>query len=594
MDRNAVIATVLITLILFGWLYFFQPPPPPPTSQAAIEDSMVVEPAPEALAATVEAPLDTTLGAATRGDARLVTVDSDLYTATFSTQGGTLVSFQLKNYLKADRATPVQLVDSAQAGALSLQFTTPRSRNVDTRRLFFEPSFSGDTLRVVGDSVSLAFEASLSGGVLRQTYTFKPGSYELGWEVAQLNSAQFMTRDGYDVVWEGAIPFTEESKEEEIRRSGAYGRSGGDVEEVLLVSDAAESQTLTGLVDWVAVRSKYFAAVIIPSGETSAAHIEGVRDGEVDDPEVTEDFAVRLEMPVTDAAQRYRLYLGPMEYDRIKGYDLGLYDMVDYGWDFFESITRPIARFVFIPVFTLLSTFISNYGLIIIIFAFLIKLVTHPLQRASFRSMARMRKLQPQMELIKEKHKDDPQKQQQAVMSLYREAKVNPLGGCLPMLLQYPILIALWMFLPQAIEIRQEPFLWAADLSAPDAILHLPFSLPLYGNFVAGFTLLMGLSLVVQMRIQMRSQPANPQMQMFVYLMPVMLFLFFNKQAAGLSLYYLCYNVLSALQQWWINKQMENEPAPALGGKATKTPPANPRTPRKQPAIAANGRTRRR
>ena len=594
MDRNAVIATVLITVILFGWLYFFQPPPPPPTSEAAVEDSLLVEeetaPAAEVLAADV----DTTLGVATQGEARLVTVESDLYTATFSTQGGTLVSFQLKEYLKADRTTPVQLVDSSALGALSLHFTTPRSRNVDTRRLFFEPSFAGDTLRVVGDSATLAFEARLGEGLLRQTYTFKPESYELGWRVDQENGASFMTRDGYDVVWSGAIPFTEESKEEEIRRSGAYGRSGGDVEEVLLASDAAVSQTLTGRVDWVAVKSKYFAAVVIPSRETSAAHIEGVRDGAMDDPDVTEDFTVRLEMPATQTADAYRLYLGPMEYDQIKGYDLGLYDMVDYGWDFFESITRPIARLVFIPVFTLLSTFISNYGLIIIIFALLIKLVTHPLQRASFRSMARMRKLQPQMEQIKEKYKDDPQKQQQAIMGLYREAGVNPLGGCLPMLLQYPILIALWMFLPQAIEIRQQAFLWASDLSAPDPILLLPFNIPFYGNFVAGFTLLMGLSLVVQMRIQMRAQPANPQMQMFVYVMPVMLFLFFNKQAAGLSLYYLCYNVLSALQQWWINREMEKEPARPVDGKAKAKPAAKPRTPRKQPAVAANGRTRRR
>lgn len=596
MDRNTVTATILITLILFGWLYFFQPPPPPPRSSAAVQDTLTLE---EEEVSVTEAPemqvtADTTLGAAaTQGEARLITVDADLYTATFSTKGGTLVSFELKDYKKADTESPVQLVDTSGLGALALEFTTPRNRNVDTRALYFDPSFAGDTLRVTGDSTVLAFSAQLSGGTLRQAFVFTPESYEIKWLIEQENSAAFMTPDGYDVVWDSSIPYAEESKEEEIRRSGAYGRSGGDVESISVVDDAQVDQTLTGLVDWVAVKSKYFVAVLIPSRPTAAAVLEGERDGAIDDPAVTEHYRVRLEMAATQGADVYRLYLGPMEYNRLASYDLGLYDIVDYGYDFMEFMTRPIARFIFIPVFTLLGTFISNYGLIIIIFALLIKLVTHPLQRASFRSMGRMRKLQPQMQAIKEKHGDDPQKQQQAMMSLYREAGVNPLGGCLPMLLQYPILIALWMFLPQAIEIRQEPFLWASDLSAPDAILHLPFTLPLYGNFVAGFTLLMGLSLVVQMKIQARSQPPNPQMQAFIYLMPLMLFVFFNKQAAGLSLYYLCYNVLSALQQWWINKQIDNEPEPSLKKPLAKSPVA-PRTPRKKAALSANGRTGRR
>lgn len=156
-------------------------------------------------------------------------------------------------------------------------------------------------------------------------------------------------------------------------------------------------------------------------------------------------------------------------------------------------------------------------------------------------------------------------------MKMYKEMGVNPLGGCLPMLLQYPIIIALWQFLPQAIEIRQQGFLWAHDLSAPDVILHLPFTIPLYGNFVAGFTLLMGLSMVVQMRMQMTPTTSNAQAKIFTYLFPVMIFAIFNKFASGLSLYYLCYNVLTAIQQKFINKsiheQAEAEKAAGKGGK---------------------------
>jgi YidC/Oxa1 family membrane protein insertase len=190
-----------------------------------------------------------------------------------------------------------------------------------------------------------------------------------------------------------------------------------------------------------------------------------------------------------------------------------------------------------------------------------------------------MKVIQPQMQAIQEKYANDPQKQQEAMMKLYREAKVNPLGGCLPMLLQYPILIALWQFLPQAIELRQQGFLWAADLSAPDPILHLPFTIPLYGNFVAGFTLLMGLAMIIQMRVQMQSQPSNPQTAVFTYVFPVMLFVIFNKLASGLNLYYLVFNLISVLhQQWYNRKAVPVAPlAVASNGKDPKTPAPAPK-----------------
>lgn len=247
-----------------------------------------------------------------------------------------------------------------------------------------------------------------------------------------------------------------------------------------------------------------------------------------------------------------------MEFSRISAYKLDLYDMVDYGWDFFEFMTRPVAKFVFIPIFNLLDDYIPSYGVIIIILAFLIKGAVYPLTKKSYRSMAQMRELQPKLEALKEKYADNPKKQQEATMKLYRDGGVNPLGGCMPMLFQYPIIIALWQFLPQSIAIRQQGFLWAHDLSAPDVILNLPFTIPLYGNFVAGFCLLMGVSMIFQMRLQ--SSPAsNAQAKMIMYLMPAMIFFIFNKWAAGLNLYYLCYNVLTAVQQKFINKSIEKE-----------------------------------
>jgi len=325
-------------------------------------------------------------------------------------------------------------------------------------------------------------------------------------------------------------------------------------------------------------KNKYFAAVILPDEPARGAELIGERFGETDSQDLRHVFSAGLALPRPVQTDAFRLYLGPIEISRFKQYDADLYDMVDYGWDFFETVTRPLARFIFVPTFNFLATLLPNYGLVIIVFSILVKLVLYPLTKKSFTSMAKMRELQPRMEAIKAKYTDSPQKQQQAMMKMYKETGVNPIGGCLPMLLQYPIIIALWQFLPQAIELRQQGFLWAADLSAPDVLFSLPFDIPMYGDYVSGFTALMGMSMVVQMRLQ-ASPSANPQAKMFMYLMPVMIFVIFNSLAAGLNLYYLCYNVLSAAQQKLINSSLQanpelmqapKDPAPAKGAKGAK------------------------
>lgn len=564
MDRNVVIATVLIAIIMLVWMVWLAPPPGEvPSAQEPPADTAAVAAQQEAVVAAPPDPLapDTTLLAPQAGTARLITVETDLYEAQFSTKGATLVSFRLKEYTKFDQQTPVQLVDTTGVGALALFFQTPSSHNVDTRSIFFDTARPQERIVVTEGADSLVFFTRIGEATLRQTYVFTPNSYEIGLRVGQDNPAAFTTSEGYELVWNGGLPPTEGDLENEARSTGAFARSGGEVEEVSLNSDPEEELRLSGVVEWTAVKNKYFTAVVIPDEETRGAELQGRRTGDAEAGTGWETYTTRLLMPPLTPGQpdSYRLYVGPMEFYRITDYDLGLYDMVDYGWDFFEWITRPLARFIFIPFFNFLGSFIPSYGLVIILFAILIKLLLYPLTKTSYTSMARMRELQPKMEAIKEKYADNPQKQQEAMMKMYRETGVNPLGGCLPMLLQYPIIIALWQYLPQSIEIRQQGFLWATDLSAPDAILHLPFTIPVYGNFVAGFTLLMGLSMVVQMKLSMTASVSNAQAKIFTYVFPVMIFAIFNKLAAGLSLYYLIYNVVSALQQKWINHQFERK-----------------------------------
>jgi YidC/Oxa1 family membrane protein insertase len=232
--------------------------------------------------------------------------------------------------------------------------------------------------------------------------------------------------------------------------------------------------------------------------------------------------------------------------------------MVDVGYWLLNWFSKPFVKFVIIPVLTTLGDWTGSYGLAIILFGFLVKIVLYPLTKKSFESMAAMRELQPEMKLLQEKYKDDPKKQQEATLKLFKKAKVNPLGGCLPNLLQLPVLVTLWKFFQNAIEIRGESFLWASDLSAPDVIINLPFNIPFFGDFVAGFVLLMTVSMVIQFKVSGQGGAGNPQMKVLQYIFPVMLLVIFNRFASGLSLYYLIYNVLSIAQQFMINKKIDH------------------------------------
>lgn len=574
MDRNVVIATVLIALIMLVWLMWLAPQPAVepivPDDSLTVDTSAVSRPdlVEEAEPEVPSEVTDSLIAGARQGEEAFITVESELYQARLSTKGATLVSFVLKEYTQFDQQTPVQLVNRSEEGALGIVFTTPANHVVDTRALFFTPDYEDETLVVEDAPRELTFEARLGEGIIRQIYTFHPDNYEVELRVEEVGSEVLATGGGYELVWYGGIPFTEGNPEDEARHAGAYARSGGEVEYIDLNKAEADAQQLSGNVSWVAVKNKYFTSVIMPQQDTRGAEIEGERVGSLEEGNLWKDYSVRLSMqPPAEEPDHFRMYLGPIEYYRITDYGVGLYDMVDYGWDFFEVITRPLAKFIFIPLFTFLGNILKNYGLAIIVFSILMKIVLYPLTKSSYKNMARMRELQPKMEAIKEKYPDNPQKQQEAMMKMYKETGVNPLGGCLPMLLQWPVLIALYQFIPQSLELRQASFLWAEDLSAPDVILNLPFTIPFYGDFVAGFTLLMGLSMIVQMRIQ--SQPStNAQAKVMMYVMPVMLFMIFNRFASGLSLYYLVYNIVTAIQQQFINKSTEKHAAETGKGAA--------------------------
>jgi YidC/Oxa1 family membrane protein insertase len=246
------------------------------------------------------------------------------------------------------------------------------------------------------------------------------------------------------------------------------------------------------------------------------------------------------------------VYIGPVDYDLLKVYGDKFTAIVDFGSFFgLKFIVRPIAEYVLLPLFNFLHTFIPNYGFVIIVFSLIIKFVLYPLTKTSYQSMKKMQLLQPKIAELKEKYKDDSQKLNKETMKLYSTYGVNPAGGCLPLLLQMPIFIALWGLFKTAIELRQQPFmLWMKDLSTPDVIANLPFKLPLFGiDQISGLALLMGVTTFVQQKMSVK----DPKQAGLVYIMPVMLTIMFMSFPSGLNLYYFMFNVFSIAQQYYIN-----------------------------------------
>lgn len=558
LDRSTLTGILLITIIMGVWLVFYQPPAPPPAEEQTTEH-IEVDPAPAEIQpqeAILQAPADSAFVLVSSGEEELITVRSERFEAVFSTKGATLKSYRLLEYNQAGTDERVQMISSDEDGALALVFHLPQVGRVDSRSLYFTPQTSQREIVIGENGGNLVFDAPIGDGVIRLTYAFAQDSYEFDLRIEEVGEELLTNSGGFELLWHGSIPFAEVDLREEAQGSGIYARSGGELVEVRLLKTPEERMNLSGNVEWIGIKNKFFLSLIVPRGPTDSAYLEGAKFGEPTEADYAEVYSASLGIPRPHGeATDFRMYLGPMDMHYVGDVAPGIYRMVDYG--FGAWMTRPIAEFIVGPLFRLFGSFLPNYGLVIILFGILVKLAVYPLTKVSYKNTARMRELQPKLEEIKEKHADDPQKQQEAMMKMYREMGVNPLAGCLPLLLQYPIIIALWRYFQNSITIRQESFLWAADLSAPDPILQLPFAIPFYGDFVAGFTTIMGLTMIVQMRVAMPPSTGGMQAKIFMYVLPIFLFVIFNRLASGLSLYYLVFNLLTIIQQKMINKQME-------------------------------------
>jgi len=566
MDRNATLGFVLIFLLLMLWMYMNSPKPTPVQEQAqqsVVKNDSVkpVEAKPkEAKEKKTPNPFGEYFSARAKGSDQTVRIETDLYTAELGSKGGLIKEWELKKYKTWDEH-PVQLVDYDKAGDFSLLFTTADGRLVDTRDLYFDVDTTVKNVTLNGNKefqITYSLPASNGGKIIKQ-FTFKNGEYGFKSEIEFKDMGNVVSNFEYQIVWENGLRYAEYNSVDESSFAASYLYSGKELTEVDASKiDETAQKDISGIVDWVGTRTKYFGLAIIPQpGSSDGAYLEGHRKA-MPDNGIYESYSIALKMPYregTDEKKTVTVFLGPMDYTVLKSYGVNLESMMSLGWAF---VVRPISEFIMLPVFGFLHLIIPNWGLVIIVFSIVIKIVLHPLTKTSMKSMKKMQALQPLMDEIKEKYKDDPQKMNSAVMNLYKEYGVNPAGGCLPMLLQMPILYALYMVFRSAIQLRQASFIWwIKDLSIPDVIYSLPFHLPVFGiKDISGLAVFMGVTMFVQQKMSVK----DPRQKMMVWMMPIMWVLLFMSFPSGLNLYYTTFNILAIGQQMYINKQAEDEP----------------------------------
>jgi len=585
MDRNSIIGFVLIGVILIGWLYFQNKNAPPKVDEKKIEqvrtDSLnnlqkqeqqkqqqhVQDSVKKVTADTTKGiqPVSEKYGALftkfEKGEDKTIIIETDKYHAEFSTKGGALIKYEVKGFLTWDKF-PVQLIKLDKGGELNILFNSTEGKLINTKDLYFTSSYQAWERKDVrgNEEFKLVYEMPIdsNGAKITKTYTFKNDSYMFGIEVGLENSNKFISNFEYQLAFENSLKLTEYRSDGEGGHAHAFSEAGGELE-VLDVTKKDEplKSDLNGQTSWVSSRIKYFTVFLIPEGKKAdGSYITGTYS-DLPNNGHEKDYSIALKMAIKNEKSeknKFNVYLGPVDYEILKGYDLNLQSTMRFSLDF---IVRPIAQYAILPFFLFLHKFISNWGIVIIIFSIVMKFVLTPFTRYQMKSMKKMGELQPKMNALKEKYKDDPQKQQQMLMKMYREEKINPAGGCLPMLLQLPILYALFGVFSSTIELRQAYFgLWIHDLSVPDVILQLPFKIPLFGvDYLSGLALLMGVTMFVQQKMTVK----DPKQMAMVYIMPIMLTFLFTTLPAGLNLYYFMFNLLSIIEQYFVQKKGKKE-----------------------------------
>lgn len=593
MDKQSTLAFILIGIILVFWLYLNAPEPPKqqpvvnekPLVEENLSDSLKTE---KKVPAKIEdkAIIDSSkLFYSNAKPERVITIETDLALLELTTKGARIKKFYLKNYKTWYHNNfetsdffnnHVQLINTLKEGGdFNIMFVTKDGQYVNTKLLDFSTESTNHYYKISnGDSLSLAFNfLTKEGQSIIKSFKFFGNDYNSKVDIILENMDEFISSYRYDVEWSNGLNFVEENSVDEANYSNAVAFSGN--EKVVIDASSVDEpveKVINGKVDWIGIRNKYFGVIIAPNkpSDEGGADFKGehVKTAYGD----REYYSASLRIPFNNLKfqkDSFNLFIGPLEYDILKSSNNNYEVIFNFGSFFGLSfITRPISEYILLPLFKFLHIFIPNYGFVIIVFSIILKFALAPLTRQSYKSMKKMSQLQPLIADLKKKYEGDQQKIQKETMKLYSTYGINPAGGCLPMLLQMPILFALFTFFNVAIEIRQEPFLfWITNLSSPDVIYRLPFTIPLFGiSAITGLAPLLGITMFFQQKMTVK----DPSQKAMVYIMPFMFTFMFMGFSSGLNLYYFMFNLLSIIQQYYINKKPGDALVPVQNPKKKK------------------------
>jgi YidC/Oxa1 family membrane protein insertase len=561
-NKNALIGMLLIVGILMGWNYMMAPSQAQLDAQKRtadsiasvqrITDSLTIVQTPTAQTPSVS-PIQQQQGTTANGIQPVVTAQEQLLVVenqdiaiTFTSKGGRIKQVLMKKYQKLqddanrkEQYLPLYLLEDAK-NHFGFMIPTNGFGDVSTESLFFTPSVSGNTVR---------FSAALANGAtVEQQYTLG-AAYDVDYAV-KFNGLPNLIRaeaKGVQLNFENYLDKLEKNVSYERNYSFLSFREIGEARDYLSAGKQ-DSKTLDKPVQWISHANQFFNTTLIaPQGGFKSAIIENdVYDDKAED---LKKMITKIEIPTEQATagMTMKMFIGPNDYSILKKYDNRLEEIVDYGGSILGTINRWIIR----PLFDFLHGFIGNVAICILLLTFLVKAALYPLSYGMLKSQAKTAALKPEIEKMKAKYKDDSQKIQVEQMKLYQEYGVNPLGGCLPTLLQMPIWMALFRFFPATLDFRQQKFLWASDLSGFEEFIKLPFHIPVYGAHISLFALLWGASLIFftiysMKDVDMSGQPAG--MKQLQYFSPILFMVMFNSYAAGLSLYMLFSNILNIAQ----------------------------------------------
>ncbi len=596
MDKRTILGIILIVIITLLMPYYYkwtvgeQPPSQPPIARDTLareEKPVEVEAAkeisptlPQAEIATLAKESFTPLsGIDTTAREKQIRIETKYINAVLSTKhGGNFLRWELKNYAYYLGGN-VNL--ARNNNGLDVELMDRDGNNIQLTDYTLFTNIKGDTSIILNEdspTTAIEFYLPVKSGRITKKYIFHHDDYAIEVIIKLENLQGVVVNRRYYLNWENGLAATEENQTEDYSYARAYIYQGGELDNIDVSDEEKVVEEYSGRVDWTAIRTKYFLVSLIPATpqKVQSAILSGV--GKKEEDLLLKSYSSSLELPITQSMTQedtFAVFIGPLDYNILKSYGVDLQKLV-MNRDWYERIFRPISLLI-LPAFKFLYGFIPNYGLVIIIFSILIKLLLHPLTKKSYASMSEMQYLQPKMTQLKEQYKNDPQRLNQEMMKLYKEHGVNPLGGCLPMMLQMPLLFALFIVFRSTIQLRGEPFiLWITDLSRPDT-LPLGFTLPFIGDSIHILPLLMGLTMIWQSKMTV----TDPKQKFMVYFMPFFMIFIFYSLPSGLNLYYSIFNLLSMFQTRLIKKKMH----PGNNGDdqkpLKKAPPARKPAPKK-------------